>query len=65
MKSKPESIRRRTQSCLDDPDMQAAPAALARAAKRARDLAAKTKTPLVFVVNGELIQEVPKTSEIS
>jgi hypothetical protein len=45
--------------------MQAAPAALARAAKRARDLAAKTKTPLVFVVNGELIQEVPKTSEIS
>jgi hypothetical protein len=51
-------------SRLDDSDMRAAPAALARAAKRARELAVKTKTPLVVVVNGELIQKVPKASEI-
>ena len=52
-----------TRSCLDDPDMQAAPAALARAAKRARELAAKAKTPLVVVINVELIQEVPEACE--
>jgi hypothetical protein len=64
VKSKLTQTRRVTKSCLDDPDMQAAPAALARAAKRARELAAKTKTPLVVVINGELIQAVPKEFEI-
>lgn len=49
-----------TKSHLQDPDMQAAPAALARAAKRARDLAARTGTPLVVVTAGKLIKMVPK-----
>ena len=47
-------------SHLKDADMQAAPAALARAAKRARELAAKTGTPLVVVKAGKLVQEIPK-----
>lgn len=49
-----------TKSHLKDADMQAAPAALARAAKRARDLAVKTGTPLVVVEAGKLIREIPK-----
>ena len=49
-----------TKSHLQDPDMQAAPAALARAAKRAQDLAAKTGTPLVVITAGKLVKKVPK-----
>ena len=49
-----------TKSCLKDADMQAAPAALARAAQRARELAAKTGTPLVVIEAGQLVREVPK-----
>ena len=49
-----------TKSRLQDADMQAAPAALARAAKRARELAQQTGTPLVVVKAGKLIKEVPK-----
>ena len=44
-------------SCLDDADMQAAPAALLRAALRARELARQTGTPLVIVRDGELVEE--------
>ena len=47
-------------SHLKDADMQAAPAALARAAMRARELAAQTGTPLVVVKAGKLVQEVPQ-----
>ena len=47
-------------SHLKDADMQAAPAALARAARRARELAAQTGTPLVVVKAGKLVQEVPQ-----
>ena len=49
-----------TKSHLQDSDMQAAPVALARAAKRARDLAAQTGTPLVVVTAGKLVKKVPK-----
>ena len=49
-----------TKSHLQDPDMQAAPVALARAAKRAQELAAKTGTPLVVVTAGKLVKKVPK-----
>lgn len=49
-----------TKSQLQDADMQAAPEALARAAKRARELAQQTGTPLVVVQAGKLIKEVPK-----
>lgn len=37
----------RSRSRLPDPDMQAAPAALQRAAQRARELAARTRTAAV------------------
>jgi hypothetical protein len=45
-------------SHLADPDMQAAPHALLRAAKRAREIARQTGTPLVFVRDGVLVQEM-------
>ena len=49
-------------SRLADADMQGAPAALIRAAQRAREMAARTGTPLVVVANGKLIEisVVPK-----
>ena len=50
-------------SKLPDADMQAVPAALARAAQRARELAARTGTALVFVENGKLIEEMVPASE--
>lgn len=43
-------------SRLSDADMQAVPAALARAALRARELAARTGTPLVVARDGKLIE---------
>lgn len=44
-------------SNLADADMQAAPRALARAAKRAREIARQTGTPLVIVRDGVLVEE--------
>jgi DNA-directed RNA polymerase subunit K/omega len=37
--------------------MKAAPAALVRAAQRARELAARTHTPLIVVKNGKMVEE--------
>ena len=45
-------------SRLVDTDMQAVPAALARAAQRAREIAAQTGTPLIVVRDGKLIEEM-------
>ena len=45
-------------SRLADADMQAVPAALARAAQSARELAARTGTPLVVVRDGKLVEAV-------
>ena len=45
-------------SRLSDADMQAVPAALARAAQSARELAARTGTPLVVARDGKLVQAV-------
>lgn len=45
-------------SRLADADMQAAPAALVRAAQRAREIAARTHTPLVVSKNGKLVEEM-------
>jgi hypothetical protein len=50
-------------SQLPDPDMQGAAAALVRAAKRARKLAAQTGTEIVVMRDGKLIREFPKMSE--
>lgn len=44
-------------SQLPDADMQAAPRALLRAAKRAREIARQTGTPLVIVRDGVLVEE--------
>jgi DNA-directed RNA polymerase subunit K/omega len=45
--------------------MQAAPAALARAAQRARELAARTHTPLVVTKNGKLVEkEIKPTTAV-
>jgi adenine/guanine phosphoribosyltransferase-like PRPP-binding protein len=47
-------------SGLADADMQAVPAALARAAQSARELAARTGTPLVVARDGKLVEaEIP------
>jgi hypothetical protein len=43
--------------------MQAAPLALARAAMRARELAFRTGTPLVLVVDGQLVHRIIQKNE--
>jgi hypothetical protein len=45
------------QSKLPDSDMQAAPKALLRAARRAREIAWRTNTPIVIVRDGVLVEE--------
>jgi len=45
-------------SRLADADMQAAPAALARAAQSARELAVRTGTPLVVARDGKFVEAV-------
>lgn len=46
-------------SKLPDQDMQNAPKALARAAKRARELARQTRTEFVVMRDGKLVGEIP------
>jgi hypothetical protein len=50
-------------SRLKDADMRAAPAALVRAAQRAREIAARTGTPLIVTQNGKLVEKTV-TSEM-
>jgi hypothetical protein len=49
----PENLRSKS----SDPDMQGAPYALLRAARRAREIARRTNTPLVIVRDGKLVEE--------
>ena len=51
------------ESKLQDKDMQAAPRALLRAAKRAREIARQTKTKIVIVRDGVLVEEDPDTHD--
>jgi hypothetical protein len=44
-------------SKLPDADMQAAPKALQRAARRAREVARKTGTPIAVRRDGKLVEE--------
>lgn len=46
------------ESKLPDPVMQGAPRALLRAARRAREIAMQTGTPLVIVRDGVLVEEM-------
>jgi hypothetical protein len=46
-------VKKALESKLPDADMQAAPKALLRAARRAREIARKTGTPLVVVIDGQ------------
>ena len=46
-------------SRLPDVDMQAAPAALARASQRAREIAIRTGTPLIVSENGKIVEISP------
>jgi hypothetical protein len=45
------------ESKLPDADMQAAPKALLRAARRAREIARQTNTPLVIMRDGVVVEE--------
>jgi|GEM_PF-2812526 hypothetical protein len=46
-----------------DPDMENATAALIRAAKRAKQLAAQPGTEYVVIRNGKLVREIPNLDE--
>jgi len=48
----PENLR----SKLPDPDMQGAPYALLRAARRAREIARQTNTPLIINRGGKTVE---------
>ncbi|OGA03364.1 MAG: hypothetical protein A3H35_14010 [Betaproteobacteria bacterium RIFCSPLOWO2_02_FULL_62_17] len=48
-------------SKLPDADMQGAPAALLRAATRAREIALKTHTDLIILRNGIVVREKVKS----
>lgn len=50
-------MKKPIESSLPDADMQAVPKALLRAARRAREIARQTRTPLVIVRDGSLIEE--------
>jgi hypothetical protein len=56
-------VRNELESRLDNPDMQAAPLALLRAARRARQIARETGTAIVIVRDGVLVEERVTTSD--
>lgn len=49
---------------LRDSDMQAAPRALLRAARRAREVARQTKTAVVVIRDGVLVEESVTEPEV-
>ena len=51
-------MSRELESKLPNADMQAAPAALLRAARRAREIARQTNTAIVIVRDGKLVEEI-------
>jgi len=50
-------MSRDLESQLPDADMQRAPRALLRAARRAREIARQTNTAIVIVRDGKLVEE--------
>jgi nucleotide-binding universal stress UspA family protein len=57
-------VTEKLRSTLDNPDMQAAPQALRRAARRAREIARRTGTRLVVVHDGVLRELDPDSPEL-
>jgi hypothetical protein len=57
-------VSQKLRSTLDNPDMQAAPQALRRAARRAREIARRTGTRLVVVHDGVLRELDPDSPEL-
>jgi hypothetical protein len=55
---------RELESKLPDADMQAAPRALLRAARRAREIARQTNTAIVIVRDGELVEEAVSADDL-
>ena len=51
-------MSRELESKLPNADMQAAPAALLRAARHAREIARQTNTAIVIVRDGKLVEEI-------
>jgi hypothetical protein len=52
-------------SIHSDSDMQGATAALIRSAKKARELAARTRTEFVVIRDGVLVREIPEITPVS
>jgi hypothetical protein len=52
------------ESKLPNADMQAAPRALLRAARRAREIARQTNTAIVIVRDGKLVEETVDDAEL-
>lgn len=52
-------------SIQSDSDMQGATAALIRSARKARELAARTRTEFVVIRDGVLVREIPELDQIS
>jgi predicted ATP-grasp superfamily ATP-dependent carboligase len=57
-------VSEKRQSALINADMQAAPQALRRAARRAREIARRTGTQLVVVYDGVLRELDPDSPEV-
>jgi sugar phosphate isomerase/epimerase len=57
-------VSEKLRSTLDNADMQAAPEALRRAARRAREIARRTGTRLVVVHEGVLRELDPDSPEV-
>ena len=53
----------RLKSRLPDPDMQEAPRALLRAARRAREIARRTGTAVVVFKDGRIVEEDPNEAD--
>ena len=57
-------MSRELESKLPNADMQAAPAALLRAARRAREIARQTNTAIVIVRDGKLVEEMVSDDDL-
>ena len=57
-------MRHSLKSKLPDPDMQAAPRALLRAAQRAREIARQNGRGIIVVRDGRIVEEEPTDLDI-